>query len=114
MKTIKEQMAERVALDYEAQRKAQFEADQLEMVRSLDPLEFKKLKLRWGMAPPPGGWNDTATIMKAIHMQRIVMKALEMDERMKSVRFILAAGLKLPPQVLLQGDAMTGKLADVA
>lgn len=113
MKTIKEQMAE-AAGDYTRMRKAQYDEDVVAMLMSLDPAEFKKMKLRWGLPAPPTGFGDTDTVMKAIHMGRVVCKVLPMEERMKSVRFVSSVNLALPPLVLLQGDVLTGTLVDVA
>lgn len=97
---------------YDAMRAQQHEEDLMAMLLSLDPKEFKKHKLRYMQPEPPNGFGDVLTVMLSMHMMRVAAKPLPMDERMKSVRYLSAQGVKLPPMVRLEGDELNGKLID--
>jgi hypothetical protein len=91
------------------ERRMQYDADRFEAVMAIPDLEpWRVFSLRWGLAPPPGGWTDTSTILRLIHTVRLGIKAVPYIDKHFSAVTLSSQGIKLPPGVALINGTLTG------
>lgn len=97
---------------FAAERREQYDADRFEAIMALqtaDPVgPWKRFSLRWGLAPPPGGWDNFEAIFNVIHSVRIVVKDVPYVEKHWSASYLTSKGIKLPPGVTLINGELRG------
>lgn len=103
-----------IAQQFAAERRAQYEADRLEAItmtrENAGTLveRWRVFALRWGLAPPPGGWGNEEAITNVIHAVRLGVKAVSYVEKHFSAVYLTSRGIALPPGVKLVGGVLTG------
>lgn len=98
-----------LAHQFAAERREQYNADRFESI--IDPSGTDKWRvfcLRWGLAPPPGGWENTEAITNVIHEVRLGVKAIPYVGKHLSAVYLNARGIQLPQGVRLQGGMLSG------
>ena len=98
-----------IAQQIAVERREQYDADRLEAVLSVGDLSvWKRFSLRWGLSPPPGGWQNTEAQLNVIHAVRLGIKAVPLFEKQVSANVLVARGVKLPPGVTLINGELRG------
>lgn len=91
------------------ERREQYDIDRFEAIMAIPDLApWRLFSLRWGLAPPPGGWEDTATILNVIHAVRLGIKEVPLFQKTISASWITSNQRQLPPGVRLVNGSLTG------
>ena len=84
-----------------AERRKQYEEDHKAVLDSLSLHEWRKFVLRWGLSPPPGGWNDEPHVLGVMHKSRLVLKNFSDQQRLESAQYCVANNIPLPGSMTL-------------
>lgn len=94
---------------FAVERREQYDEDRFDAIK--DPTDTDKWRvfcLRWGLAPPPGGWENREAITNVIHAIRIGVRGVPHLEKHKSAMHLRAKGIALPPGVTLIDGVLRG------
>jgi hypothetical protein len=97
---------------FEGQRRDQYALDRHMAVMSLDPDQWRIFSLRWGLTPPPGGWENTEAIVNVMHAVRLVVKSVPYIDKHFSAVHMKANGIALPPGMWIEGGVLHGHDTD--
>jgi hypothetical protein len=88
---------------FAAERREQFAFDRYDVLMSLDPAEWRVFALRWGLSPPPGGWDNHEAILGVMHGLRVALgRPLSLLDRHVSATYMTSRGIALPQGVTLK------------
>lgn len=91
------------------ERREQYAEDRFEAIMAIPDMEpWRKFSLRWGLNPPPGGWEDHEIQLVVIHKVRLGTKAVPYWEKVESARWLHKRSIKLPPGITFDGITLTG------
>lgn len=91
------------------ERREQFDADRYEAIMAIpNMLPWRLFSLRWGLAPPPGGWEDVESQLRVIHAVRLGIKQVPLLQKSASASWIKSRGFALPPGVTLVDGVLRG------
>ncbi len=94
------------------ERREQYAIDRREAVErdargNLDPRKWRLFCLRWGNGgPPPGGWENTAPIILAMHRIRLTLDDVPHIEKHWSAVALTSQGIALPPGMTLRDGVL--------
>lgn len=98
-------VAQQLAVD----RRAQYDLDRFEAIQVPVNLDaWRVFCLRWGMAPPPGGWDAIEQITNVIHSIRLGVKRVPYIDKHFSAVYLTSKGIKLPQGVTLVNGILGG------
>ena len=89
-------------------RKVQYALDRFDCMMSLDTDQFRIFSLRWGLVPPPGGWENRELIINTMHTIRVGLPEIPYMEKHKSAMHMVANNLKLPPGIYFEDGELKG------
>lgn len=98
-----------IAHQLAAERREQYDRDRFEAVQmpvSLD--RWRVFALRWGLPPPPGGWDSGEQITNVIHAIRLGIKQTSYVEKHFSAVYLTSRGITLPQPAKLVGGVLSG------
>lgn len=96
-----------------ADRREQYDIDRFEAIMSPNDLSvWIRFSLRWGLTPPPGGWENEDAILQVIHGVRLGVRAVPHLEKHYSATYLTSRGHKLPPGVTLVNGVLSGTVSD--
>lgn len=101
-----------MAQQFEGERRDQYALDRHMAVMSLDPAQWRTFSLRWGLTPPPGGWDNTEAIMNVMHAVRLSVRSVPYIDKHFSAVNLASRGIKLPPGMRLEGGVLIGHDTD--
>jgi hypothetical protein len=81
-------------------------------VMSLDPDQWRIFSLRWGLAPPPGGWENTEAIVNVMHAVRVGVRSVPYLEKHFSAVYLTSKGIHLPKPLRLENGVLVGHDTD--
>lgn len=91
------------------ERRAQYDSDRFDAIMAIPDIDpWRVFSLRWGLSPPPGGWDDHDTILRVIHSVRIGVKNVPLFQKTISASWLYAHGIALPPGVTLSQGVLSG------
>ena len=91
------------------ERRAQFDADRFEAIQvPVDLDRWRVFCLRWGMAPPPGGWDSFDKITNVVHSIRLGVKRVPYIDKHFSAVYLTSKGIALPQGVKLIAGILSG------
>ncbi len=91
------------------ERREQYEQDRFAALMAVPDLaEWRLFSLRWGLAPPPGGWEDKDMQLRVIHAVRLGVKEVPLFQKTISASWIKSQGFQLPPGVTLINGELNG------
>lgn len=93
-----------LAQQFAAERRQQYDEDRVEALsdENPDPKKWRTFALRWGLAPPPGGWDNTNLIIITMHRLRMEVDAVPYILKHASAVTLKANGIALPHGYRLQ------------
>jgi hypothetical protein len=89
-------------------RTKQYLNDRDDALRSMSVHEWIKFALRWGLAPPPQGFEDHKTLRIVMHKVRLCLTGTTHEQAMESALFLSANNIKLPGSMALIDGVLTG------
>jgi hypothetical protein len=91
------------------ERREQYDADRYEAVMAAPDIgPWRVFSLRWGLAPPPGGWENDAVILNVIHAVRLSLKQVPYIDKHFSAVHLTSNGIGLPHGVTLVNGELRG------
>jgi len=66
--------------------------------------------LRWGVPPPPQGFDDHEQLLGVMHMLRMHLPQHDDLQKLTSAHWLVSRGIKLPGTYRLRDGALTGGL----
>jgi hypothetical protein len=97
---------------FEGERRNQYALDRHMAVMALDPDQWRVFSLRWGLTPPPGGWENAEAITNVMHAVRLGVRSVPYFEKHLSAVFLSSKGIKLPPPMRLLDGVLVGHDTD--
>lgn len=97
-----------IAVQLATERREQYAIDRHEVLMALDIKAWRVFSLRWGLAPPPGGWDSEEQIMNVMHAVRLSVASIPYIEKHKSAVHLHAKGIALPRGVRFENGALRG------
>lgn len=97
-----------IVQQFEGERRDQYALDRHMAVMSLDPDQWRIFSLRWGLTPPPGGWDNHEAITNVMHAVRLTVRSVPYIEKHVSAVHLTSKGIKLPPPLTLVGGVLYG------
>lgn len=97
---------------FEGERRDQYALDRHMAVMSLDPDQWRVFSLRWGLVPPPGGWENTEAILNVMHAVRLGVRSVPYVEKHFSAVHLTSRGVKLPTGMRLENGVLVGHDTD--
>lgn len=98
-----------LAHQFAAERREQYDNDRLEAISDPDDIDkWRVFSLRWGLSPPPGGWENRAVITDVIHSVRLTVLRVPHLEKHKSAVYLRGKGIALPQGVTLIDGELRG------
>lgn len=101
-----------MVVQFEGQRRDQYALDRHMAVMSLDPDQWRIFSLRWGLTPPPGGWENVEAITNVMHAVRLGVRSVPYLDKHFSAVHLTSRGIALPPGLRLQGGVLIGHDTD--
>lgn len=101
-----------MVVQFEGERRDQYALDRHMAVMSLDPDQWRIFSLRWGLTPPPGGWENTEAITNVMHAVRLGVRSVPYLDKHFSAVHLTSRGIALPPGLRLQGGVLIGHDTD--
>jgi hypothetical protein len=102
-----------LAHQFAAERREQYDSDRFDAIMNPDDIDrWRVFCLRWGLAPPPGGWKNREAITNVIHAVRLGVRRVPHLEKHISAMHLKAKGIGLPPGVTLAGGDLHGTESD--
>lgn len=93
---------------FAAERREQYDADRLEALIDGKPAAWRVFSLRWGLTPPPGGWENEEAIYNVIQAVRLSVKAIPYLTKLIAAQHLVAHGHRLPQGVTLSNGELRG------
>lgn len=90
------------------ERREQFALDRHEAMMSLDPMQWRTFALRWGLSPPPGGWENTQAIVNMMHRTRLEIDSIPYLAKHLSATHCIANGIALPQGMRIENGMLYG------
>lgn len=97
---------------FEGQRRDQYALDRHMAVMSMDPDQWRVFSLRWGLTPPPGGWENTEAIVNVMHAVRLGTRSVPYIDKHFSAVFLTSRGIKLPHGMWIADGVLHGHDTD--
>lgn len=91
-----------------ALRSRQYLNDRADALRGMSVHEWIKFALRWGLAPPPRGFEDHQTLRAVMHKVRLCLTATTHEQALESAQFLIAHNIKLPGSLTLVDGVLAG------
>lgn len=91
-----------------AMRAAQFMKDRLEVLKTMDVASWVVFCLRWGLAPPPGGFEDSETLLAVMHKVRLSLPQSNSIQKLSSAHWLVTHNIRLPGTFKLENGVLTG------
>jgi hypothetical protein len=101
-----------MVVQFEGERRDQYALDRHMAVMSLDPEQWRVFSLRWGLTPPPGGWENVEAITNVMHAVRLGVRSVPYLDKHFSAVHLTSRGIKLPPGMQLVGGVLHGHDTD--
>jgi hypothetical protein len=96
-----------------ADRREQYDIDRFEAIMHPNDLtHWIKFSLRWGLTPPPGGWENEDAMLHVIHGVRLGIRAVPHLEKHFSATWLTSRGHRLPQGVTLVNGVLSGTVSD--
>lgn len=89
-------------------RANQFIKDRTAVLASMDVDEWIVFCLRWGIAPPPQGFEDREQLLGLMHMSRMQLVQTDDISRLASAHWLQSRGIRLPGTYKLRDGLLTG------
>jgi len=93
---------------FAAERREQYDADRLEALLDGKADAWRVFSLRWGLSPPPGGWENTEAIYNVIQAVRLGVKGVPYLTKLMAAQHLVAKGIRLPQGVTLTNGELRG------
>lgn len=102
-----------LAQQFAGERREQYQLDRAEALQrdptGLDPNKWRIFALRWGLSPPPGGWEiNRELIINMMHRLRVELDSLDPLERHVSAMHCKSNGIALPHGYELKDGQLHG------
>lgn len=97
-----------IAHQFAAERREQYALDRHEALIALNAGAWRVFALRWGLAPPPGGWEQIEQIMNVMHAVRLGVESIPYLEKHVSAVYLTSRGIALPPGLTLIDGELRG------
>lgn len=95
---------------FAAERREQYAKDRHVALTLMTVDAWRVYALRWGLTPPPGGWEDETTIINMMHRLRLDVVTIPYIEKHKSAVHCTSNGIALPLGVeLVNGELIDGR-----
>lgn len=91
---------------FAADRREQYAKDRHVALSLMTAEQWKIFSLRWGLTPPPGGWEDEVTIINMMHRLRLDVVTIPYLEKHKSAIHCTSNGIALPQGVTLENGEL--------
>lgn len=101
-----------MAAQFEGERRNQYALDRHMAVMSLDPDQWRVFALRWGLAPPPGGWDNHEAITNVMHAVRLGVRSVPYIDKHFSAVYLTGRGIALPRPMRLENGVLVGHDTD--
>lgn len=102
-----------LAHQFAAERRQQYDDDRFDAImHPEDPNRWRVFSLRWGLAPPPGGWENTDAISNVVHSVRLGVKRVPYVDKHFSAVTLLSRGIALPQGITLRNGVLSGVESD--
>lgn len=101
---------------FAAERREQYELDRLDAItinRDTHPAagivdRWRVFALRWGLAPPPGGWDSVDQITNVVHAIRLGVVQVPYIDKHFSAVYLTSRNIPLPRPAVLKDGILTG------
>jgi hypothetical protein len=67
---------------------------------------WRTYALRWGLSPPPGGWENQEAILNVMHRLIVELGTFPHISAHMSATYLTSRGLALPPGVALKDGVL--------
>lgn len=107
--TLDRAMSPLMAEKYKQLRVNQYLTDRVEALAS--PIDLKKwiaFALRWGMPPPPRGFEDEQTLMIVIHKTRLALERTSPEDKLESALWLQNMQIPLPSSMSIVNGVLHG------
>jgi len=107
--TLERAMTPLMAERYKAQRINQYLLDRVEALASpVDPKNWVTFGLRWGLMPPPKGWEDTTTLEIVMHKVRLSLDRTSPEDKLESALWLQLRNVPLPASMSIVNGELHG------
>lgn len=89
-------------------RAAQYIKDRTEVLTTMDIPTWIVFSLRWGIAPPPNGFEDTETLLGLMHKVRLSLPQSNDIQKLSSAHWLMTHNIRLPGTFKLENGVLTG------
>lgn len=89
-------------------RANQYLKDRAEVLNSMNIDDWIVFSLRWGLAPPPAGFEDRETLLGLMHKVRLSLPQSNDIQKLSSAHYLVSHRIKLPGTFKLEGGVLTG------
>jgi len=89
-------------------RAAQYIKDRNEVLNTMDIEGWIVFCLRWGIAPPPNGFEDRETMLGLMHKIRLSLPHSNDIQKLSSAHWLVTHHIRLPGTFKLENGVLTG------
>ena len=89
-------------------RAAQYIKDRNDVLVTMSIQDWVVFCLRWGIAPPPNGFEDTETLLGLMHKIRLSLPQSNDIQKLSSAHYLSTHNIRLPGTFVLRDGVLTG------